>query len=442
MTTPGDGLTSTLLDSLDGSKLLPNIMHFGRVLRAAGLPIGPGTVLDAVGAVRSVGVTDRRDFYWSLHAVFVNRRDQHELFDQAFHIFWRDPRLLERMLGLAMPDMLGEEMPEEPDPPSRRLAEALSPENDGDGETQEEEKEPEIEIEAAMTASVNELLQKTDFEDMSTEEMNQARAAIARMRLPIHHIRTRRFKPSRRKGRVDMRASLRAAMRTGGAVIPLRFRTRRKRPPPLVILCDISGSMGRYTRMFLHFMHAITNDRDRVHTFLFGTRLTNVTRFLRNKDVDVALTKCTEAVDDWSGGTRIGECLKAFNRHWARRVLGQGAMVLMISDGLDRDAGRGLAGEIERLHKSCRRLIWLNPLLRFEGFEPKSQGIRAILPNVDDFRPIHNLESLTMLVDALNRPMGRRQEGMDQWLQAITCPTRGMSMCWRKRRGGVRRGRR
>ncbi len=350
--------------------------------------------------------------------MFVNRRDQHELFDQAFHIFWRDPKLLERMMGLMMPEFGDEEPPEEAEPPSRRLLEAMSPEREGDEES-EDEQEPEIEVDATMTASVNELLQKTDFEDMSTEEMTRAKAAITRMRLPIQDVPTRRFKPAHAASRVDMRATLRAAMRTGGAVIPLRFRTHRKRPPPLVILCDISGSMGRYTRMFLHFMHAITNDRDRVHTFLFGTRLTNVTRYLRNKDVDVALTKCTEAVDDWSGGTRIGECLKHFNRYWSRRVLGQGAVVLLISDGLDRDAGRGLSDEIERLHKSCRRLIWLNPLLRFEGFEPKSQGIRAILPNVDDFRPVHNLESLGMLVDALNQPTAHRQEGMNEWLQAI-----------------------
>ncbi len=418
MSEAGDGLTGTLLDQLEGSKLLPNIMHFGRVLRAAGLPIGPGKVLDAVNAVRAVGVANRRDFYWSLHAVLVNRRDQHELFDQAFHIFWRDPRLLERMMALAMPEFGDEEAPEEPDPLSRRLQEAMSPEREDQGES-EDDKEPEIQVEATMTSSFNELLQKTDFEDMSTEELARAKAAISRMRLPIHDIPTRRFAPAHTARRVDMRATLRAAMRTGGAIIPLRFRKPRMRPPPLVILCDISGSMGRYTRMFLHFMHAITNDRDRVHTFLFGTRLTNVTRYLRYKDVDVAVTKCTDAVDDWSGGTRIGECLKDFNLHWSRRVLGQGAVVLLISDGLDRDAGRGLSDEIERLHKSCRRLIWLNPLLRFEGFAPKSQGIRAILPNVDDFRPVHNLESLTMLVDVLNQPAARRQEGMNQWLQAI-----------------------
>jgi len=407
-----------LLDQLEGSRLVPNIMHFGRVLRAAGLPVGPGKILDAVNAVCEVGVTSRRDFYWSLHAVFVNRRDQHEIFDQAFHIFWRDPHLLERMLGLIMPPMMGDEEPPPEEPPSRRVMEAMSP-DEKEGKEPDEEKEPEIEVEATMTASANELLQKMDFEDMSTEELALARAAIARMRLPIHEVPIRRFQPSLRPTRIDMRATLRAALRSGGSVIPLQYRRRRRRPPPLVILCDISGSMGRYTRMLLHFMHAITNDRDRVYTFLFGTRLTNVTRHLRNKDIDIAVEKCTDAVDDWSGGTRIGESLADFNRYWSRRVLGQGAVVLLISDGLDRDAGRGLDIEMDRLHKSCRRLIWLNPLLRFEGFEPKSQGIRAILPHVDEFRPVHNLESLTELVDALNRQLIRRQEGMAEWLEAM-----------------------
>ncbi|MEE8332610.1 MAG: VWA domain-containing protein [Alphaproteobacteria bacterium] len=414
-TTPG----LELLSKLDDSKLLSNIMHFGRVLRSAGLPVGPGKIIDAVNAVRAVGVTHRRDFYWSLHAVFVNRRDQHEIFDQAFHIFWRDPKLLERMMGILMPQEPGEEEAgPEPEPPSRRVMEAMNP-GDNDAQNEEDEKEPEIEVEATLTASANELLQTMDFDDMSSEEIARAKLAISRMRLPIRDVPTRRYRTSYRKERIDMRATFRAAMRSGGAVIPLQFRKRRRRPPPLVILCDISGSMGRYTRMLLHFMHAITNDRDRVHTFLFGTRLTNVTRHLRHKDVDIALEKCTDMVEDWSGGTRIGDSLADFNRWWSRRVLGQGALVVLISDGLDRDAGRGLSIEIERLHKSCRRLIWLNPLLRFEGFEPKSQGIRAILPHVDEFRPVHNLESLTELVEALNRQLTRRREGMEEWLQAM-----------------------
>jgi hypothetical protein len=420
MSDPDQPLTPgmKLLEQFEGNMMLPNIMHFGRILRSAGLPVGPGKILDAVNAVLAVGITDRRDFYWSLHAVFVNRQEQHEIFDQAFHIFWRDPRLLERMMGMLMPQIDGEEDGPPMEQPNRRVAEAMSP-TEKEGKEPEEEKDPEIEVEATLTASSNELLQKMDFEEMSADEIDLAKAAIARMHLTINDVPTRRFKPSLRNARIDMRATLRAAMRHGGSIIPLRYRTRRRRPPPLVVLCDISGSMGRYTRMLLHFMHAITNDRDRVSTFLFGTRLTNVTRHLRHKDIDVALNNCTEAVEDWSGGTRIGDSLKDFNRFWSRRVLGQGAVLVLISDGLDRDAGRGLSEEMERLHKSCRRLIWVNPLLRFEGFEPKSQGIRAILPHVDEFRPVHNLESLTQLIGALNSQLTRRHEGISEWLQAM-----------------------
>jgi hypothetical protein len=198
----------------------------------------------------------------------------------------------------------------------------------------------------------------------------------------------------------------------------LKRKRRRRRPPPLVVLCDISGSMSRYSRLFLHFMHAVTNDRDRVYTFLFGTRLTNITRYLRHKDVDVALDRVTGAVEDWSGGTRIGQSLAEFNRRWSRRVLGQGAVVLLITDGLDREAGAGIGQEMDRLHKSCRRLIWLNPLLRYEGFAPKSLGMRAILPHIDEFRPVHNLESLDELVTALSRPGPRRLEAAAAWREA------------------------
>jgi uncharacterized protein len=194
---------------------------------------------------------------------------------------------------------------------------------------------------------------------------------------------------------------LRAALRAGG-LIELKRKSPRRRPPPLVVLCDISGSMSRYSRLFLHFMHSITNDRDRVFTFVFGTRLTNITRYLRFRDVDVALDKVAASVEDWSGGTRIGHSIHDFNRLWSRRVLGQGAVVMLITDGLDRDAGTGLAHEMDRLHRSCRQLIWLNPLLRYEGFEPRSLGMRAMLPYVDEFRPVHNLESLETLIEVIS----------------------------------------
>jgi len=392
----------------EGGNLLANLMYFARALRAAGLPVGPGKVLNAVEAVREVGVEDRADFYWALHAVFVNRRDQREIFDQAFHIFWRNPKLLEKMMGLLLPSLTvadpdAEEM-------NRRLAEALA----SGREDKAREIEREQEFDAAMTFSEREVLRQMDFEQMSNEEMERARAAVRRLALVLAENPTRRFAVNPQGARIDMRATLKAQLRSGG-IIALKRKKRATRPPPLVVLCDISGSMSRYTRLFLHFLHAVARDRGRVHAFLFGTRLTNITRYLRTRDVDESLDRVAAAVEDWSGGTRIGQCLAQFNRRWSRRVLGQGAVVLFISDGLDRDGGAGLAAEMDRLHKSCRRLIWLNPLLRYEGFAPKSLGMRAILPHVDEFRPVHNLESLEALVAALAKSGPRRLEAAADW---------------------------
>ena len=398
-------------------RLVDNLMYFARTLRAAGLPVGPGKVLAAIEAVQAVGVERRDDFYWALHAIFVNRHDQEEIFDQAFAVFWRNPKILDKLRSLLLPDVRPDMPPEDREQLSRRLAEALQAERPG-GQGREEQEE-EIEVDASLTYSSKELLREMDFEKMSGAELEAARRAIEQMRLPINLVRTRRFQPHPRGRRADLRASLRQAMRQGRDSIPLRWRRRRRRPPPLVVICDISGSMSRYSRMVLHFMHAVTNDRDRVHSFVFGTRLTNITRHLRNRDVDVALEKVGRAVFDWQGGTRIGHCLAQFNQFWSRRVLGQGAVVLFISDGLDREGAQGLAKEMERLHKSCRRLIWLNPLLRYEGYEPKSPGAMAIMPHVDEFRTVHNLESLAELAEVLSKPISRRQEGVTAWLEAM-----------------------
>ncbi len=398
----------------DDGRMAENILYFARTLRAAGLPVGPGKVLDALKAVEAVGLTRRDDFYWTLHAVFVNRRDQQELFDQAFHVFWRNPEILQRMMSLLLPDItpLAGHRPEDAQELSRRLTDAMRSKN---GEAPEpDEQEEQQEIDAALTFSSKEVLQSIDFENMSTAELDEAKRAIQAMRLPIMEVPTRRFRPGQGR-RADLRATMRAALRSGGDTIPLRWKKPLRRHPPLVVLCDISGSMSRYSRMLLHFMHAVTNDRDRVHTFVFGTRLTNITRHLRHKDVDLAVEKVAESVIDWSGGTRIGACLHDFNVTWARRVLGQGAVVLLISDGLDRDNAEGLESEVERLHKSCRRLIWLNPLLRYDGYQPKSLGAKALIPHVDDFKTVHNLESLTELSAVLSRPTARREEGMSLW---------------------------
>jgi uncharacterized protein with von Willebrand factor type A (vWA) domain len=402
---------------IEPSRLAENVMFFARTLRAAGLPIGPGRVIDALRAIEAVGIGTREDLYWTLHAVFVNRRDQQPLYDQAFHIFWRNPQLLEKMLQTMLPSIsVPREEAEKGEEMLRRLAEALAGrQSEQPGEEQEEK----VEFDAAMTFSARELLQSMDFEKMTNAEMDEAKRMIAAMRLPIMALPTRRFFADPHGRRVDIRATLRASLR-GGGTIPLQFKRRRRRHPPLVVLCDISGSMSRYSRMMLHFMHAITNDRDRVHCFLFGTRLSNITRALRQRDVDVALAKVAAKVEDWSGGTRIGGCIAEFNAVWSRRVLGQSAVVLLITDGLDREGAQGLAEEMERLHKSCRRLIWLNPLLRFEGYEPKAQGAQAILPHVDDFRPVHNLESLAELGAVLSREPTRRLEAAGSYAELLS----------------------
>ncbi|PWC76517.1 VWA domain-containing protein [Azospirillum sp. TSH64] len=401
-----------MTDPVPAGRLTLNLMHFARALRAAGLPVGPGKVLQAVEAVEAVGLSNRTDFYWALHAIFVNRHDQSELFDQAFHVFWRNPDILKKMMSLMLPKVRTEAPPDQPEM-AQRLAEALH----GSGTGQEEPEKTEIEIDASFTVSAAERLQDKDFEKMTGEEMAQAKRLLTRLSLPLAEVTTRRHRPDPVGPRVDPRATLRRMLRSGGDLSDLARKRRRTRPPPLVVLCDISGSMTRYSRMLLHFMHAVTNDRDRVYSFVFGTRLTNITRHLRHKDVDVALDAVSGAVADWSGGTRIGTALHAFNRTWARRVLGQGAVVLLITDGLDRDAGEGLAAEAERLHKSCRRLVWLNPLLRWEGFAPKSSGIRALLPHVDDFLAAHSLNSLADLAGVLSADGPRRSPGLRRWLK-------------------------
>jgi uncharacterized protein with von Willebrand factor type A (vWA) domain len=267
-----------------------------------------------------------------------------------------------------------------------------------------------------LTVSDRERLQSMDFEAMSAAEIAEAKQEIRKLVLPLDERRTRRFRPDPLGPAVDLRATIKASLRQGGEILTLERRRRVTRPPPLVALCDISGSMSRYAQVLLHFLHAVTNDRDRVHSFLFGTRLTNVTRQLRARDAEVAFEMVSHIVPDWSGGTRIGDSLELFNRQWARRVLGQGAVVLLITDGLDRESAPGamerLAAATDRLKRSCRRLVWLNPLLRYEGFQPRSQGIRAMLPHVHEFRPVHNLASLRTLVESLSGPgAGRHAPG-------------------------------
>jgi uncharacterized protein len=378
-------------------RLAENIVYFARALRAAGLPVGPRAVLDALEAVTVAGVGKREDFYWTLHAVFVNRHEHSLIFDQAFRIFFRRRGYIEQLLATMLPQMTAP-MTQTPQPASMRIQEALFSEF----ASKQNEPQREVELEARLTVSDREVLQKKDFAQMTAAEIIAAKDAISRLVLPLNEVKTRRLALDRRGHIIDVRQTLRASMKVGGAFIDLKYRGATTKMPPIVALLDISGSMNEYTRLFLHFLHAVTDARKRVHTFLFGTRLTNVTRALKARDPDEALAACSTSVVDWSGGTRIATSLRDFNKLWARRVLTQGAIVLLITDGLERDPDDRLAFEIDRLHRSCRRLVWLNPLLRFQGFEARAKGVQTILPHVDELRPIHNLDSMEELCRALS----------------------------------------
>jgi uncharacterized protein len=396
----------------DSGKLAENILYFARALRTAGVPVGPGAVLDALEAVKAAGVGTREDFYWTLHAVFVKRHEHSMLFDQAFRLFFRKRAYIERLMSMMMPQVQPAHA-EQQKPATQRIQDALFSGLDRD----EPREQREVELDARLTVSDRELLQRKDFAQMTAAEIAAAREAIRRLTLPLNEIKTRRLTPHRHGHVIDMHRTLRASLKAGGAFIDLRYLGPKMKVPPVVALLDISGSMSQYTRLFLHFLHAVTDARKRVSTFLFGTRLTNVTRALKARDPDDALAACSASVVDWSGGTRIATSLHTFNKLWARRVLGQGAIVLLITDGLERDPDDTLAFEMDRLHRSCRRLIWLNPLLRFEGFEAKAKGIKTMLPHVDEFRPVHNLDSVAELCRALS---GEAGAGGDPkaWLKA------------------------
>lgn len=398
------------LDIPEDGKLAANITHFARALRKAGLKIGPGRVIDAIRAVEAAGFSARMDFYWVLHASFVSRPEERAVFHQIFRLYWRDPQYLEHMMSLMLPAVHGMQEDRAASAAEKRAAEALLdgverdiPGRDGD----DREEEIEIEADATATISAEERLKTLDFEQMSVAEIAEAKRMIARLSLPVRPLVSRRARADARGVIADWRGTMRGAMRRGGEIADLAMKSRRTRWPNLVVICDISGSMSHYSRMVLLFLHAVANQKGagwaRVHAFTFGTRLTNITRHLRHRDVDAALAAAGAEAQDWQGGTRIGACLHAFNRDWSRRVMGQGAVVLLITDGLDRDHDHDLAREMERLHLSARRLIWINPLLRWDGFVPKARGIAAMLPHVDSFRAGHSIASLEALGDAIGR---------------------------------------
>ncbi len=383
------------------TSLVDHIVAFGRVLRRAGLEIGSHQIMDAVRAVEVVGVRREDDVYQALFSVFVRRLDQVDLFDQAFHLFWRAPSRLPEVMQMLLPQF---KAPPERPRKQKRVQEALKePGKKNTGRKLHPLDEEKTEVELVMTYSAREVLRKKDFAEFTVEEVAAAKVFIRQMRWPIKPKAVRRRSP-REKGRLlNLRATMRHGLRHHGELLDLRFQGLKKKPRPVVVLCDISGSMEPYARMLLHFMHAITDGLDRVESFVFGTRLTRITRYLRRRDVDDAVAATAEMVNDWAGGTRIGEAFKDFNYCWLRRVLRSSGVVLVISDGCDRGDTELLAKEMARLARNCHRLIWLNPLLGYDAYQPLTKGMLAALPHIDDFLPVHNLESLEQLGAVLSR---------------------------------------
>jgi uncharacterized protein len=374
-----------------GGRLAQNILVFCRTLRRAGLPIGTGQVIDALAAARIAGLQRRDDFYWALRAVLVNEPSQFRLFHQAFHVYFENPKLLGRVKTLMLPDAATADPDSNAEAFIRRLLEAVS----RSGEELLEDST--FDVDRSETWSHREILRHKDFEQMTLAEQSEAKDLLRKEVHLLKHVTTRRFRPYAYGQRYDLRRSMQTMMRNNGQLIQMTKKRRTERPPVVVLICDISGSMSRYSRIFLHFAHALSSSNRTVHSFLFGTRLTNITHRLRDKDVDKALSQISVDVRDWDGGTRIGECLERFNKDWSRRVLSQNAIVILLSDGLERDAASNLEFQMQRLHRSCRQLVWLNPVLRYDGFEPKAVGIRKMLPHVDEFLPAHNIESLAGL---------------------------------------------
>lgn len=380
----------------EGGSLAANILHFCRTLRQAGVPLGPGEVFDALSSVRQTGLARRDDFYHALRATLVKDAAHFGIFHQAFHVYFRNPRLLERAMALLLPELPRDEASSGTAPMKRRLLEALS------RVAGAESGEVDPAIDRSQTWSQLEVLHEKDFEQMSLAELAEARALIAREITPLAARPTRRYRPDPAGHRYDLRRSMQLMTRNNGQLLTLARKRRRLRRPPVVLVCDISGSMSAYSRVFLHFAHALAAVNRRVHTFVYATRLTNITRALAAGDADQALAAAAREVSDWDGGTRIASSLERFNLDWNRRLLAQNAVVVLLTDGLERDSAANLARQTERIRRSCRELIWLNPVLRYHEFRPLAAGIRAMLPHVDRFLPAHNLASIRELVRVLN----------------------------------------
>jgi hypothetical protein len=373
--------------------LLHNLLHFGRLLHDLGLDVPAGRMTDAARALDFVELGRRTDVHVALRSVLVHRPRDLALFDAAFALFWRPPP--ESRAGAGLQPM---RRPPSAGPPQVEFPDEAR----GDGGDAAREAPLQVDRVAPSSYSAREVFRTTDFAAFTEEELQRARRTIARLQWNFGIRRARRWRSGRGRS-LDLRRALRRNIRYGGEILALPTRRRGEERRPIVFLCDVSGSMERYVRMLLYFLHGLASGTDRVDVFLFATRLTRVTRELVRRRPDQAVPAIPARLPDWGGGTRIGDALRTFNVRWARRVLGRGAVVLLISDGWDRGEPDRLRDEMARLQRSCHRLIWLNPLLGSPDYQPLTRGMQAALPFVDDFLPVHNLSSLEALAAHLAR---------------------------------------
>ncbi len=380
-----------MASGLDGH-FLNNLLLFGRLLRRLGLDVHTGRMLDAVRVLEDIGIRRRMEVRSTLRTLMVHRKEDLPVFDEAFAVFWRQRK--NRLSSLDLRSM-GEQR-------RYRRIEAGPPPPNGVGGNQPENGAAADRIDLSRTFSAREVLQQKDFADFTPREARQARLMLASLQWNPGVRRTRRKEPG--KGReLDVRRTLQRNVKFGGELLDLRNRRRKEKPRRLVVICDVSGSMESYTRMLLHFIHSLyAGLESKVEAFLFATRLTRITKQLAQRNIDQAVDGVAKAVPDWSGGTRIGAALKEFNFKWARRTLSWGSIVLIVSDGWDRGEPEALSQEMQRLQRSCRRLIWLNPLAGREGYEALTRGMQAAEPYIDDLLPVHNMAALMDLADHLN----------------------------------------
>ena len=387
-------MNTVINNNSQDTKLLDNILRFIRLLRKSGVKIGNQSSIDALKGIKILKIGSRKEFYWSLHTTLINRNEDKEIFDQCFYLFWQNPKIMEQVFNLLIPQIGTQKSPENPKKQLKRISENLGKKNIDLEKNQKDE----IIFDSQMSWSNKSSINSKDFEMMSLSELKEAEEVIKKLLIKSKNQLTRRWKSKDNGIKISYKNTIKKSIQNNG-IIKLGYRSQLKKSKSLVILIDISGSMESYSRIMLFFSHLLMQQQNDIEVFTFGTSLTRITRLLKNKDIDFSLNKIGNFVTDWAAGTKITSSINDFNLNWSRRILTQNQSLILISDGLERDQTKNLDFEINRLSMFAKNIIWLNPLLRYEKFEPKVASIKTILKYVNKIVPIHNINSIDKLVN-------------------------------------------